>query len=395
MRRLVLITVAIFFRLIGWHQVFAADLERWQRHKDVLKKRLDRIRFPPLTNITLDGQNFKLPLRAIEPLRAPSQEELEYLVGFFDGDGCVTMDKQTGEVKLMMSQSVNTAEVLLPFRSLLGGSVSRMRPSTGSTKAQVLWQVWGSQMTAAAETLSQVPSMKQAQLLIAQEGTVPKSGRMMVSQDLRGLKQKNYVPQQLPQCSWLYFAGFFDAEGSIAIRPNAASCILRIAQVNPCVLLQLLQFLHSAGLQSWRLYHYKRSSQLRCSDLDACKGTLKQLLTHGLQVKAQQARLALTLTTQNHLEIRKAIAALKGNQNRYNRLDSQGIARSKQINRLQARIHRCDPFSEEENDALRRELHELQKEHKLKNTKSQCILLRKDTRKALREGGSYTQQETL
>ena len=387
MRRLDFVAVATFFLLISWHQGFAADLERWQRHKDVLKKRLDRIRFPPLTHITLDGQSFKLPLRGVEPLRMPSHEELEYLVGFFDGDGCVSMDK--GQLKLSIGQTVDSAKVLLHFRSLLGGAVSRQSASTGSMKAAVQWQVYGSKMIAAAETLRRVPSMKQAQLLIAQQGTVCESDMKMVSEELRRLKQRNYVPQQLPQCSWPYFAGFFDAEGSIHIKANAATSALEIKQNNPCVLLHLQQFLHRAGLQSWRLHHYKRDSKLVCTELDGRKRTLKLLLAHGLRMKAEQARLALTLTTENHLEIREAIMMLSGNQNRYNCLDSAGVARAKKIKGLRDRIGRCDLSCQEDKDVLEGELEELRKEHKLKTLISQCILLRKDIRRALREGGSY------
>ena len=81
-------------------------------------------------------------------------------MGFFDGDGCVSMNKLT------ISQNVDSAKVLLLFRSVLGGSVGRQSASTGSHRAVLQWQVWGSKMAAAAAALSAVPSMKQAQLLI-------------------------------------------------------------------------------------------------------------------------------------------------------------------------------------------------------------------------------------
>ena len=84
----------------------------------------------------------------------------------------MSMKKRLGKIQLSIGQNVHSAKVLLHFHSLLGGSDSRCSLSTGSRKAEVRWQVWGSKMTAAAETLSRVPSMKQAQLLIA-----GKSGR--------------------------------------------------------------------------------------------------------------------------------------------------------------------------------------------------------------------------
>ena len=65
------------------------ELFQWRRRCDRLTHLQRRIRFPPLDTITVDGQDVKLPLPAVEAVRSPSQEELEYLVGFFDGDGCV------------------------------------------------------------------------------------------------------------------------------------------------------------------------------------------------------------------------------------------------------------------------------------------------------------------
>ena len=119
----------------------ATDLHRWQRRCDRLTQLQRRIRFPPVDTITVKGADVRLPLSAAEPLRPPSQEELEYLVGFFDGDGCVSMNKTTGKVQLSIGQSVDSAEVLLHFRSLLGGSVSRHSVGTGSKMAAVVWQV--------------------------------------------------------------------------------------------------------------------------------------------------------------------------------------------------------------------------------------------------------------
>ena len=386
-----------FFQLVAFsvlslqllQKSFAADFDRWQRHREFLMERHQRVCFPPPETISVNNETIKLPLPAVEPVRTPSKEELEYLVGFFDGDGCVTMNSQNGRVHLSIGQSVDSVEVLLRFRSLLGGSIGRQSARTGSQKAVVQWQVYGSKMAAAAETLSRVPSMKQAQLLIAACGTVAKGERVMVAQELRKQKERECTPQQLPRCSWPYFAGFFDAEGSIRVLAHAASCTVAIKQVNPCVLVQLQRFLHANGLQSWCLYHYSQMSLLVCNRLGECKRLLKELLVSGLLVKAEQAQLAIALTTERHLEVREAIMMLNGNQNRYNCLDSAGVVRAKKMERLRAKIRRREVPSAGENDALQRELEELREEHKLKTLISQCILLRKDIRRALREGGSY------
>ena len=148
----------------------ATELGRWQRRYDRLSQLQRRIRFAPLETITVGGETYQLPLPSIEPKKAPSQEELEYLVGFFDGDGCVTMQNSSGIVRLAMDQSADSAGILLHFRSLLGGGIYRSRAATGSAKAAVRWDVVGSKMTSAAAALGSVPSMKQAQLLIAAKG---------------------------------------------------------------------------------------------------------------------------------------------------------------------------------------------------------------------------------
>ena len=279
--------------------------------------------------------------------------------------------------------------MLLLFRSLLGGSICRQSASTGSKKATVAWQVWGSKMAAAAERLKRVPSMKQAELYIARQGNVAATDRAEVARELQRLKQRNYLPLQLPQCSWPYFAGFFDAEGSVRVVSHSASCRLQIQQVNPCVLAQLQRFLHANSLQSWRLRNYKRCSELDCANLDDCKQTLKLLRANGLRVKARQAQLALSLTTENHLETREAISSLAGLQMRYHFLDHEGAARAKKIQRLQVRLSCLRKASGEEHESLQRELDHLQKTHKLQNLVSECQLRRKDIRRALREGGSY------
>ena len=243
-------------QILRCFSTFGTDLDRWQRRCDRLTQLQRRIRFPPLETISVGGKDIKLPLPAAEAARSPDQEELEYMVGFFDGDGCVSMARDTGDVELVIGQNVDSAEVLLRFRSFLGGSVRRQSASTGSKKAVVRWRVFGSKMTAAAEMLSRAPSMKQAQLLLAKQGRVAQNDRATVGECLQVLKQRRYVPDQPAECSWPYFAGFFDAEGCISVHPLRPGLLLRLKQVNPCVLVRLLRFLHDNQLKTWSLYHY-------------------------------------------------------------------------------------------------------------------------------------------
>ena len=226
--------------------------------------------------------------------------------------------------------------------------------------------------------------MKQAQLFIARQGTVPKNERVRVAECLQVLKQRHHVPDQWRECSWPYFAGFFDAEGTIIARPTRAGLRLEVWQVNPCVLEHLLRFLFENGLKAWALHHRVSSSVLVCNRLPDIKQTLKLLLANGLLVKRKQAELALSLTVENHLHIRDTISSLGGLQGRYKRLDSAGVARTREIRRVQDRLRH---ISGPERPTMLSQVDELRAEHNLQKLISRSDLLRKDMRQSLRQGG--------
>ena len=373
------------------HRCVATELGRWQRRCDRLTQLQRRIRFPALQTITVGGETYQLPLRAVEPQRAPNPEELEYLVGFFDGDGCVTMNRNTGHVRLQVDQNVDSADVLLQFRSYLGGNVCFLLPATGTSKAALQWQVCGSKMAQAAAALSRIPSMKQAQLLIAANGQVAKADIPRTEKELKLMKQRLHVPGQRLKISWPYCAGFFDAEGCITVRPTYAGLQLRLDQVNPCVLVNLLRFLHEKQLHTWTLRHSASYSSLTCSNLRESKQTLERLLANGLLLKQQQAELALTLTAHNYLQIRDAISSLNGLQGRYKRLDSAGVARAREIRRVQKRLPRLPG---PEYCTMLSQLDELRAEHSLQKLITRGSLVRKDMRQSLRQGGQVVSRAT-
>ena len=205
--------------------------------------------------------------------------------------------------------------------------------------------------------------------------------------ELKLFKQRHHVPDRLTECSWAYFAGFFDAEGSIVVLSTQTGLCLRLNQVNPSILVALLPFLHEQQLHGWKLYHRDSYSSVVCQNLRDCKQTLERLLENGLQVKRQQAKLALTLADENHLQLRNAISALNGWQSRYKRLDAAGIARAAEIGRLRARLH---SQLQVERTSLQCQLDNLRGEHALQTCISRCLLLRKDIRQAMREGGQVT-----
>ena len=329
-----------------------------------------------------------LPMRSVgPPERHPTRDELEYLVGFFDGDGCVSMDSTTGSMRLEVTQSIESAEVLLHYRELLGGAISKHAIGTGKHKALLQWRVSGSKMRHVAALLGQIPSMKQAQLKIAGGGNIAGPHRERIGEQLFQLKQKDHIAKTL-KCTWAYFAGFFDAEGSVTVSPFWAGLQLEVSQINPFVLERLLGFLHDNGLDRWRLLQDQNCARLVCTDLATSKQTLKHLLDHGLLVKPKQARLALSLNAANHQQVREAVMNLNGWQSRYNRLDEEGLSRAKELKALQIKSSRSTCLKEQE--LLQDTIQVLREEHVFQKLVSKCHLMRKDIRKMLSEGAFVT-----
>ena len=378
------------FHAQWWQRCFATASEwnRWHRRCHRLSQLQGRIKFPPPTSFTVEGVTHDLPMRSVgPPQRHPTREELEYLVGFFDGDGCVTMRSGTGEIQLNIGQNIDSAHVLLHYRELLGGGISKHSIGTGKTKTMLMWRVCGSKMRHVAALLGQIPSMKQAQLKIAVGGNIEGPRRERTGEQLFQLKQRDHIAKQL-KCTWAYFAGFFDAEGSVSVVPSCAGLVLNVKQNNPFVLKRLLEFLHGSKLDSWRLLEDQNCARLVCYDLATSKQTLKHLLDHGLLVKQKQAQLALSLNAANHKMVREAVMQLNGWQTKYSRLDEEGVCRAKELLSLRGKMRRSSCTKEQE--LLKGEIQELREEHMFQKLVTKCHLMRKDIRKVLGEGAFVT-----
>ena len=369
-----------------WRQCFAtaSEWKSWHRRCDRLTELQQRIKFPQPKSVTVEGITYALPLKAVgPPKQEPTQEELEYLVGFFDGDGCVTMTSTSGRISLAVGQSIDSAQVLLLFRDKLGGGVSRHSNRTGLHKACLAWQVYGSTMHHAALLLSRIPSMKQGELQIAAGAPIQKADRAKVAKQLKAFKGKGYSPTNLT-ITWPQFAGFFDAEGSVSVRPFYVGLELNIKQANPFILKHLLSFLHDNGLQKWSLYKAEDSSRLSCRDLPTAKRTLELLLSSGLRLKNMQAKLALSLNASNHQQVRKDVMNLNGWQNRCNRLDEEGSLLARKINALQAKSYRIS--CEKGREQVRNQIQDLKEELVFHKLVSRCRYLRAHIRQSLNEG---------
>jgi len=236
--------------------------------------------------------------------------------------------------------------------------------------------------------------MKSAQLKQVLEGNICRDRRNKVVKALLHLKAHTHKPGHgTGACTWPYFAGLFDAEGSITVQARSHSIALIVSQTNPYILRVTLAFLENEGLSNWNLYKLPAGSyQLACKHLDAAKASLKKLLSRGLSLKRPQAEHCLVLTEKNHAETREAVSQLNGQQNFYSRLDEAGIERSKAINNLGAKLFRLRQGRSKEKDneitvAIEAQIKELREEHQLGKLQSRCTKLRFQLRKVLSEGG--------
>ena len=130
---------------------------------------------PQLKHFEVDGVTYPLPLLAKEwagPTRELTRPLLEYLAGFFDGNGCVCMSRKSlhNSGRLSMSQSLPCARILLLFRDAFGGSISAPSAETGRKAAMLQWQLPRHWNQGAATLLARVPSMKQELLRLAATG---------------------------------------------------------------------------------------------------------------------------------------------------------------------------------------------------------------------------------
>ena len=371
-----------------------SGIEKWERRCQRLNALLRRVRFGRLESFQVDGKVYELPVRSGPPTCHPSREELEYLGGFFDGDGCVSLTKATGKIRMSVSQAVQRPGILLRFRDALGGGIYCERDECGTSRATLQWLASDDKAKRAALVLHSFTIMKQAQLHQLLEGNIRAHHRTEVAKTLLHLKAPTHEPHQGTfTCTWPFFAGLFDAEGYIGVSAMYCSIGLTLGQTNPYILKLVLAFLQNEGLDRWKLYRVSNgASKLVCRHFDCAKLSLEQLLTHGLSCKRLQAQLCLDLKRDNHSDVCEAVSQLNGQQSFYSRLDEAGIERAKAIHKLQIKLSSLRQRHSKEKDnqitvAIEAQIKELREEHQLGNLQSRYAKLRFQLRKVLSEGG--------
>eukprot|EP00933_Yihiella_yeosuensis_P015680 TRINITY_DN13604_c0_g1_i1.p1 TRINITY_DN13604_c0_g1~~TRINITY_DN13604_c0_g1_i1.p1 ORF type:complete len:444 (-),score=63.18 TRINITY_DN13604_c0_g1_i1:24-1355(-) len=371
---------------------FANQEKRLQRRCSRLQSLLRRTPWSPISHFSAFGKMWLLPKLKpdADDLRPLSSEvKLDYLAGFFDGDGCVTTTTSKSSCMLAIGQSFDRAEALILFQQEFGGSIYLHSEGRGVGKPCVQWTVRGVDAQLAARRLAERCCLKQAQLKIASTWPTCTAKRSDLVVELKHHKHHNHITSQSIM-SWAFVAGFFDAEGYIGIPARYASMELRVVQKNRAVLKALHTFLSSHQPDKWTLFSTRSQSNdlhtLRCAG-PAAREALHCMVLNGLVVKREQAELALTLTSENHSAIREAMSHMSGNQSCYRRLDAEGVANAKQIHSLQKLIRRASTsgrFSDLQSHEIK--LSQLLQEHSTKRLAAKEAALRRDIRNLIRRG---------
>ncbi|CAE8710063.1 unnamed protein product [Polarella glacialis] len=355
-----------------------------------LKVLLDRLRLPAITHFQAFGKDHELPVLADpkQQLRELFDNELSYLAGFFDGDGCVTPAQKLSGCTLSVSQSSHHAEALLLFRQAFGGSITMERPGQGSRKPTIAWRVCGRSARRAAATLSRSSLLKHSQLQIASDWPSCPSKREESAVTLKMMKATPKCSHL--SCSWSYVAGFFDAEGYISVPPDQLGIRLGIPQKHPGILHIVHAFLKAEGILAIMYHEHSRHvSRLMVLRVPALRLMLTRMLAAGMHVKRKSAEVALAITPGRHAESRRHLAALAGNQGRYARLDSEGCQRSSAIVRMgQRSCYHASHGRHNVSELLEKQLLELRREHALCNANTRVHRLRADIRSLLQLGAS-------
>ncbi|CAE7253202.1 USP [Symbiodinium sp. CCMP2592] len=345
------------------------SLEQLQRRFDRLRALQCRLARPPVKHFIACGKRYDLPLRArtakpcvdVIPPRV-----VDYMAGFFDGDGCVS--RHRSEYQLSVGQAESGSEVLLLFRNLLGGGIYSVDKALVTQQVMLQWSVFSKRARHAAASLSIGSCSKYYQLRLA-AAILPEWSR-----------QQSMKPSRSLCPSWSYLAGFFDAEGCIRVR-YPARLTLQIVQTCPHVLFAIQEFLAYVGMRC-SVRDYGRRHQLEANRTEECRLILKRLLIAGLRVKRHAARISLELAPGNFHHVRSELEKVVGLQSRYKRLTAAGAERAYEIEKLRRKIDRRGGISEIE----RHRLVHLRATHRLKYAEERYVLLRADIRSQLRQG---------
>ena len=213
------------------------SLDILQQKNSELRATLQRLQWPRLLRFHSGGETHELPVRSQSEaslVSAAAEERLQYLAGFFDGDGCV--HAQISGCALSVTQSFDQADILL-YRATLGGSIVKLCDGRGLQRPSLRWTISGPAARRAAHLLAPYSITKHKQLLLATDWPDETSGRQACRVELSSLKRFDSAVAR--QCSLEYLTGFFrrgrihtaDCDGCCAApnRPEIRDCVELLA----------------------------------------------------------------------------------------------------------------------------------------------------------------------
>ena len=306
-----------------------------------LRGQLSQMCWPKLTSFGAFGRTYDLPCSTTLPvssldLQVTSDSRLIYLSGFFDGDGCCFASKQV--CGLQVAQSFDRAEILVLFLTTFGGKIHRKNTGRGLNKPTLVWQICGANARTVAGLLAANSIVKRRQLELVQDWPPQSVDRGAAAEELKVLKR--YDSGIESPCTWEYVSGFFDADGCIQLLTKTAMklCVgQKFLTSLECVRQLLVRELGcNVGIsRSQGLF------RLDVTTTTACRSILRNMLAAGLIQKANQARLALSLTLENAEQVRNAMGELVGNRAFGRRKNFEGLLRAQQIKSVQERARKA------------------------------------------------------
>ena len=211
-----------------------------------LKKHLDKQPWPRPTHLEVGNVSLKLPVSR-DQLGASSAQipkvSIDYLAGFFDGDGCVHAHTQLSGCQLQVGQQVLGAAILVAFLKAFGGNIHFHSGGKGVRKPILVWNAYGETAHFAATALHAHCLVKREQLGIVINWPQEAAQRRELALRLKSLKR---APPQIVAStgiSWNYFTGFFDAEGCIYVHPQQKSVRLQVGQKDEIILHVIRHFI--------------------------------------------------------------------------------------------------------------------------------------------------------
>ena len=350
-----------------------------------LKAHLDQQKWPKTTHMELAGRQYRLPVR-FDDLDLHLVSEMakgvgvEYLAGFFDGDGCVSAQTSLSGCALQVGQSTSNIKALLLFATRFGGTIGINNHGRGSMSPTASWNAYGELARQAAIALHPHSLVKKEQLTMVNIWPSSRCQRELCKRRLKNLKEAiPSIPSELA-LSWSYVAGFFDAEGCIYIDRVSKSVQLIIGQKDVPVLVAIQQFwMKQLPLgHETRLYRKKNCSHLVSRKTETSVIILERLVEHGLQNKRAAALCAMQGNSLSHSDLRRHVGNHQGKQSYFSRLDEDGCTRARLIRSLRSRLWSANAKASgaASAESLHAELCLANIEHNVRNAQTHIIKLR-------------------